>query len=103
MNHARLTSTTRRLATAAATAALAVGTVAGAAGPAAATPNGPSANSSCVAQIFVPQALDDPAAFVAKIAEVKQIAASEGTKNFGSAIGGALGGPGLAHWDCPLS
>lgn len=102
MNHARLTSTTRRLATAAAIAALAVGTVAGAAG-AAATPNGPSASSSCVAQIFVPQALDDPAAFVAKIAEVKQIAASEGTKNFGSAIGGALGGQGLAHWDCPPS
>ena len=101
MNQARLTSTTRRLATAAATAALAVGTVAGAAGTAAATPNGPSASSSCVAQIFVPQALDDPAAFVAKIAEVKEIAAADG-QNFGSAIGGALGGPGLAHWDCPL-
>ena len=100
MNHALPTSTPRRLAVAATGAALAIGTLVGAAGTAAATPNGPDGSASCVAQVFVPQAHDDPAAFVAKIAEVKDIAASEGTKNFGSAIGGALGGPGLAHWDC---
>jgi hypothetical protein len=100
MNHAVLTSTTRRIAVATAAAALAVGTLA-VAGTASATPTGPNSSASCVGQIFVPQALDDPAAFVSRIAEVKDIAASEGTKNFGSAIGGALGGPGLAHWDCP--
>jgi predicted MFS family arabinose efflux permease len=90
----------RRSAGAVAAALLAIAATGLAAAPASAAAQEPDARASCVALVFVPQALDDPAAFVAKIAEVKAIAASEGTRNFGSAIGGALGGPGLAHWDC---
>jgi hypothetical protein len=95
MTKAHLSPTTRRCAIAAAGTALAIGGLAGTAGPAGATPTGPNSNASCVAQVFVPQVLDDPAAFVARIAEVKDIAGT-----FGVAIGGAKGGPGLAHWDC---
>lgn len=81
---------------AAASAALALCVTALAASPAgASSPSAPSGNASCVGQIFVPQVLDDPAAFVARIAEIKTFAPS-----FGAAIGGAQGGPGLAHWEC---
>jgi hypothetical protein len=93
VNKTPLTATARRCAIAAAGTTLAIGALAGTAGPAGAAPAGPNSSASCVGQIFVPQALEDPAAFVAKIAEVKEIAGS-----FGVAIGGAQGGPGLAHW-----
>lgn len=96
MNKAPLSSAARRCAIIAAGTTLAIGALAGTAGPAGATPQGPTGNASCVAQIFVPQAHDDPAAFVARIAEVRDMAGT-----FGVAIGGAQGGPGLAHWpDC---
>lgn len=92
MNTASPSSTARRCAI----AALVISATVVTAAPVSAAPQGPDGNASCVAQIFVPQALGDPAAFVDKIAEVKGIAG-----NFGVAIGGAQGGPGLAHWpDC---
>ena len=46
-----------------------------------------------MAQVFFLQTRDDPAAFVARIADVKDFAGT-----FGVAIGGSKGGPGLAHW-----
>jgi hypothetical protein len=62
------------------------------AAPASAVESKVSPNASCVGQVFVPQAVGEPGAIAARVAEIK----GYGFGSFGSIIGGSF-----AHWeDC---
>ncbi|MGR0319017.1 hypothetical protein [Agromyces sp. ZXT2-3] len=64
----------------------------GLAAPATAAERGPSPNASCVGQVFQPQAVGEPGAIAARVAEIKGF----GVGSFGSIIGGWF-----VHWeDC---
>jgi hypothetical protein len=81
---------TRTILAAAAGIAL-VGSIALAA-PASAAESKVSPKASCVGQVFVPQAVGEPGAIAARVAEIK----GYGFGSFGSIIGGSF-----AHWeDC---
>jgi hypothetical protein len=73
-------------------AGLAVASSIGLATPAWAVESKVSPNASCVGQVFVPQAVGEPGAIAARVAEIK----GYGFGSFGSIIGGSF-----AHWeDC---
>jgi hypothetical protein len=75
-----------------AAAGLAVVGSLGLAAPASATESRVNPNASCVGQVFVPQAVGEPGAIAARVAEIKGF----GFGSFGSIIGGSF-----AHWeDC---
>lgn len=61
----------RRTVISSAAAAIAVAGSIALATPASAAASGPSANASCVGQVFVPQATGDPGTIARRIAEIK--------------------------------
>jgi hypothetical protein len=81
----------RRTILAAAAGVALVGSI-GLAAPASAVEPKVNPNASCVGQVFVPQAVGEPGAIAARVAEIK----GYGFGSFGSIIGGSF-----AHWeDC---
>ena len=79
----------RKTVLAAAAAVALVGSIA-LASPASAAESKVNPHASCVGQVFVPQAVGEPGAIAARVAEIKGF----GFGSFGSIIGGDF-----AHWD----
>lgn len=90
-----MTASSTALRTASRTAALLgavlVSTLLGAAPAAAAPPSErPADSSSCVAQVFVPQATGDPRTVASRISEIRAVELPLYDANFGQAISGGL-------------